>query len=67
MEEGSRPAVPAAAATRARTWDSRSEMEDVAFSLWPLASGPYFFSIPWSAGRDAFTSAAFAPFGSIFR
>ena len=57
-EEGSRPADRAAASIRARIPARREAVSDTA---------RYFLTIDCSAGSDAFTSAAFGPFGSSFR
>ncbi len=61
-EEGARPAPDAAVSIRRRMSWSRAAMLSIAE---PASS--YFFTMACSAGRDAFTSAAFGPLGSTFR
>jgi hypothetical protein len=65
---------------RSRTSARRSEMDISrsgpleAFESFGSFNGPnvsndpngYFFSMPWSAGSAAFTSAAFSPSGATF-
>ena len=56
-EEGLRPADRAARSMRVRIAVSRPAIDTDA----------YLGSIPFSAGSEAFTSAAFGPFGATFR